>query len=110
VEIVFRVGVYVMASVMRRPPERTLLVRRRRRERHQELEDPAGLVSAMREEAMESGGDGEHADDVQCQTDGDSDHAHARPDGEQASRVHEEELNARRVVQMTAFERALIDG
>jgi hypothetical protein len=83
-----------MAAVVRRPPERPLLVSGRRRKRYQELENSPGLVGAVREEAMKPGRDGEHPHDVKGQTRKDRHGARARPDDEQAGQMHEEELNA----------------
>lgn len=65
VDIVLGVCVQVVGAMMRRPPERPLLVRGRAGKRERELEDAVGLVCAMREEAMKARGDGEHAHDVQ---------------------------------------------
>jgi hypothetical protein len=99
VEVVLGVGVEVVSAVVCGPPERPLLVGGRPHERHQELEDAARLVRAVREQAMQSGRDGEHPHDVERHADDDGHRAHARPEGEQAGRVHEEELDADGVVE-----------
>jgi len=95
-------GFYVqmVSPVVRRPPERPLLVGGRPREGEQELEGPTGPVRAVGEEAVESRGDGEHAHGVERQADGDRRRARARPEREEAGQVYEEELRADAVVQI----------
>ena len=97
-EILLSVSVKVMAPVMGRPPERTLLVSCSSSESEQKLENSASSVGAVREEAMKSRRYREHAHDVQGQT-GDYSHCtYARQNDEQASDMHEEELDADGVV------------
>ena len=98
VEILFSVSVKVMASVVRRPPERSFLIGRRTREREQELKNPASLISAVREETMKSGGNCKHSHNVKNQAGNDCHCAYARPDDEQARDVHEEKLYADGVI------------
>src|SRR6185295_18357745 len=54
------VRVPVVLAVMSRPPEDAFLRARHRQPGEQELKDPAGLVGAMREEAVVARGDAEH--------------------------------------------------
>ena len=103
VQVLFGVYVQVVAPVVRRPPERPLLVTGRPHERQQELEESARPVRAVREEAVEPGRDGEHAHDVEPQADGDRRRAHAGPEREQAGQVQEEELRADGVAQVPLF-------
>ena len=93
-EILLSVGVKVMAPVMGRPPEWPLLISGRSSESEQKLENSASSVSAVREEAMKPRRYREHAHDVQGQTGHDSHCTYARPNDEQASEMHEKELDA----------------
>ena len=97
-EIFLSVGDEVMAPVMGRPPERPFLVRRRCGKRDQELEESAGPVGAVCQEAMKSGRDRKHAHNVQGQTGNNCHHAHARPDDQQTRHVHEKELHADEII------------
>jgi hypothetical protein len=93
-EILLSVGVKVMAPVMGRPPEWPLLISCSSNESEQKLENSAGSVSAVREKAMKPSRYREHAHNVQGQTRDDSHCTDARPNDEQASDMHEEELDA----------------
>jgi hypothetical protein len=100
VQIVFSVGVEVMATMVSSPPERPFLIGRRPCKGEHELECSASPVGTVREKAMEPGGNRKHAHDIQGQTGDDCHHAHACPDGEQASQMHEEELKADEVIRL----------
>jgi len=93
-EIPLSVGVQVMAPVMGRPPEWSLLISCSSSESEQKLENSASSVSAVREEAMKPRCYREHSHDVQGQTGDDSHCTYARPNDEQASDMHEEEMDA----------------
>src|SRR5216683_6608391 len=93
-EIFLSVCDEVMAPVMSRPPERSLLIGGRSHKRHQKLEDSAGLIRAVCEEPMKSCRNREHAYEIQRHASDYCHHTHAGPDNEQASQMHKEELNA----------------
>ena len=93
-EILLSVGVKVMAPVMGRPPEWTLLISCSSSESEQKLKNSASSVSAVREEAMKPRCYRKHAHDVQSQTRDDRHCTYARPNDEQTSDMHEEELDA----------------
>jgi hypothetical protein len=103
-EIFLSVGNEMMTAMMSRPPERTLLIRRGPGKRDQKLENSAGPIRAMREEAMKPGGDCKHADDVQGYTCDYCHDAHARPDYQQTCQMHEKKLNAYEMIQFVMVE------
>src|ERR1700730_7227661 len=105
-EILLSVCDEVMAPVMSRPPERSLLIGGRSNKRHQKLENSARLIRAVCEEPVKSCCNREHADNVQRHTGDYCHYTHARPDDEQASQVHEEELNTDGAIQLFPGERA----
>ena len=106
-EILVSVGVKVMAPVMGRPPEWPLLIRCGSSESEQKLKNPAGSVSAVREEAMKAGGNRKHAHHVQRETSNHRHPTHACPDDQQAGQVHEQELRADEVVEFIVIERGI---
>jgi len=89
-----------MAPVMSRPPERSLLIGGRPHKRHQKLENSAGLIRAMCKESMKPGSNREHAYNIQRQASSHCHRAHARPNNEQASQMHEKKLNAYGAIQL----------
>ena len=97
-----------ISAMVSRPPERSFLIGRRSGKRDQELKNSASPVGAVSEEAMKSGGDREHTRYVKRQASADCYGAHARPDDEQASQVHEKELRADEAIEFFPFERAKI--
>ena len=96
----------MMAPVMSRPPERTLLIGGRPHKRHQKLKNSAGLIRAMCEESMKPGRNREHAYDIKRQASGHCHRADARPNNEQTSQMHEEELNAYGAIQLLPVHRS----
>src|SRR6266850_4000545 len=90
----------VMAAVMSRPPERSLLIGGRSNKRHQKLENSARLIRSVCEEPMKPRRNCKHAYDIQRQASHHCHCAHARPNDEQASQMHEKELNADEAIQL----------
>jgi len=64
VRILGFVGVGVVVTMMRRPPERPALHRRRADDAKDELPHPRGLEGTVREVAVIEPGDGKHAHDI----------------------------------------------
>src|SRR5262245_50116190 len=81
------VRVLVVAAVMSRPPQRTLLRRRRAEQRQRELEDAAGLVALVREVAVVAAGDAEHAQPEGGEAERDQSPRERHEEREQAARV-----------------------
>src|SRR2546422_1025288 len=107
-EIFLSVCDKVMAPVMSRPPEWSLLIGGRSHKGHQKLENPAGLICAVCEQPMKPGRNREHAYDIQRQARDHCHRTHARPDDKQASQMHKEELNAYRAIQLFPAQRVKI--
>lgn len=80
-----------MMTVVRCPPDRTLLCRSCADEREYELEPSARLVASVREVPVIYAGDTEHTDCVECHAHGESYPAKACPDNQQASEVNSPE-------------------
>src|SRR5947199_192 len=81
----------VVMSMERCPPQHAFLRARLREKREDELKNPTGLEGSMREIAMVSGGDAEHANDVQRCADGHRPPCDAGDQCEQTGRVNGDE-------------------
>ena len=80
-----------MMTVVRCPPDRSLLRGCRTDECKHELEPSARLVASVREVPVIHAGDTEHTDCVECHAHGESYPAKACPDNQQASEVNSPE-------------------
>ena len=106
-KILVRIGDEMMMTVMRRPPKGTFLIRRCSSERDQKLENSAGAVSAMRQQAMKAGGNCKHAHDVKSQAGTHRNPTHAGPDDQQTGEVHEKELRADEIIEFFVIDAAI---
>ena len=94
VEVEGRVAVAVVVAVVAGPPQGTLLCRRSASEGQDELEDPVGLVTAMREVPVVTPGDEEHPAPEQGEEQHHGCSGDAGPEAEQDEGVDQEEREA----------------
>src|ERR1700683_3550759 len=80
----------MVVAMMRRPPDRPALHGRGTQQAEDELTDARCLEAAVREIAMIEAGDGEHAHDVQRQSDDECGPAEAYPNHRETGRVHQQ--------------------
>src|SRR5579859_5761003 len=93
-DILVRIGVLVVVTMMGGPPKRPLLSAGGAPEAHDELEEPAGLVGAMGEVTVVDTRDGEHAEVVHENAHGDGRPADAGQEGKDTDDVHTEKGDA----------------
>lgn len=79
----------MMIAVMGCPPERAALRRHLGAEGEDELHGAARIERAMREVAMESGRDEEHAQDVEPDAEGEFSPAETDPEHAQRQKMHQ---------------------
>jgi hypothetical protein len=103
-------------AMMRRPPEWPVLQTARAGHGHDELEGTAGLVRAVREVAVEEGGDREHPERVEGDAEGDRHPADTDPQCHETTQVNADECDVqkevldlrRALVHLTRLKRAAI--
>src|SRR5215204_2143055 len=105
VDIVLGVRMQVMMAVLGGPPENAFLRRALGEKGEDELESPAGAVSAMREVTVVARTDGEHAKPVEGDPDPNGCTCHTRPDRPEAGEVNEDERHAFRVEDVVLMRR-----
>src|SRR5215207_7296232 len=105
VDIVLGVRMQVMMAVLGGPPENAFLRRALGEKGEDELESPAGAVSAMREVSVVARTDGEHAKPVEGDPDPNGCTCHTRPDRPEAGEVNEDERHAFRVEDVVLMRR-----
>src|SRR5688572_29699079 len=91
------IGMQVVMPVLGGPPENALLPAALGQEGQDELENPAGPVSAVGEVAVISSPDREHAQPVQRDADRDSLPCNARPDRGNTCDMNDDEWNGGRI-------------
>ena len=97
VHVLGHVGIEMVLTVFRRPPEDAFLRRALGKRRQNELERAAGLVGAVREVAMVAGADGENAQPVKPDADGGGLPSDPGPDRAEAGEMHQHERNGGRI-------------
>ena len=86
-----RIGMEVVVAMVRRPPQHTLLRRRLRHDRENELKDSAGLIGAMGKVAMVASPDGKNPEPVKADADRQRLHGDAGPDRPEARQMNHQE-------------------
>ena len=102
-DILVRIGVLVVVTVMGGPPERPLLPTGGAPEAHNELEEPAGLIGAVGEVTVVDTRDGEHAEVVHEDAHGDGRPADAGQESEDTDDVHTEKGDAAAPIDLLFF-------
>jgi len=91
VNVEFRIGMEVVVAMVGGPPQDALLRGRLRERRENELEDPAGLISAVGKVAMVTGANGEDPQPVKANANRDRLGRDAGPDRGEAREMHDDE-------------------
>src|SRR5215510_7616435 len=91
VDVALGVGVQVVMTVLGGPPQHALLGRALRQQGENELEGAAGREGAMREVTMIAGPDGEDAQPIEHETNGNRLPGDAGPDRRRAGEMHQHE-------------------
>src|SRR4051794_22768511 len=89
------VGMQMVMTMLRRPPQHAFLRGALREERQDKLKRPAGRISAMREVPMIPGANGKDADHIQDYADQKGLPADPRPDRPETGEMNEYERDGR---------------
>ena len=97
VNVELRIGMEMVVAMVGRPPQHALLRGRLCERRENELEDPAGLISAVGKVAMVASADGEDPQPIKADAERNRPRSDAGPDRGEAHQMHNDEWNGRGV-------------